>query len=255
MTETKQMLNERKAITPLWIVALFVSLTEVVLGVAVTQTQGGIQVSLTVFVIAFPILIAGMFFKILWVKPYVFYPPTEFGTQTNVTDYVQAMQGKAAPENQMQNIQDAIRSAITSENVISQLSKAASSQNTENVERKVEQILNSASDSAVKKIQEVGFITINTTPLLKSKGTIWHEPYDPNEPVSAFTDILYFKMRPEIPPFTYGSKWIIKDQETGKVFTDLGGNYPNDKRPLSEAGIRAGMKLQIIAPQDKIDET
>ena len=121
MTETKQMLNERKAITPLWIVALFVSLTEVVLGVAVTQTQGGIQVSLTVFVIAFPVLIAGMFFTILWVKPYVFYPPTEFGTQTNVTDYVQAMQGKAALENQMQNIQDAIRGAITSENVISQL--------------------------------------------------------------------------------------------------------------------------------------
>src|SRR3954467_15266180 len=107
MSEIKQLLNERKIITPLWIVALFVSLTEVVLGVAVTQTQGGIQIALTVFVLAFPMLIAGMFFTTLWFKPYVFYPPTEFGNQTSVLDYVRAMQGKLALDSQMQNIQEA----------------------------------------------------------------------------------------------------------------------------------------------------
>jgi hypothetical protein len=96
MSETKQLLRDKKAITPLWIVALFVSLTETVLGVAVTQTSGDIQVSLTVFVIIFPLLIAGSFFGILWSKPYVFYPPTEFGPQINVADYVDAMQRKPA---------------------------------------------------------------------------------------------------------------------------------------------------------------
>lgn len=92
MSETKQLLGEKKAITPLWIVALFVSLTELVLGAAVTQTTGGIQVALTVFVITFPVLIAGSFFLTLWHKPYVFYPPTEFGKQTDVSEYVAAMQ-------------------------------------------------------------------------------------------------------------------------------------------------------------------
>jgi len=94
MTETRQTLNEKRAVTPLWIVALFVSLTETVLGIAVTQTSGNIQAALTVFVLAFPVVIAGAFFGILWHKPYVFYPPTEFGTQTNVVDYVTAMQRK-----------------------------------------------------------------------------------------------------------------------------------------------------------------
>jgi hypothetical protein len=94
MTPTKQLLREKKAVTPLWIVALFVSLTELVLGAAVTQTTGGIQIGLTVFVIAFPTLVAASFFVTLWYKPYVFYPPTEFGHQTNVAEYVEAMQRK-----------------------------------------------------------------------------------------------------------------------------------------------------------------
>lgn len=85
-----------KVITPLWIVALFVSLTETILGAAVTQTSGGIQVALTTFVIVFPLLIAGSFFAILWQKPYVFYPPTEFGAQVNVSEFVAAMQRRPA---------------------------------------------------------------------------------------------------------------------------------------------------------------
>jgi hypothetical protein len=94
MSETKQLLSGKKVITPLWIVALFVSLTETVLGFAVIQTAGGIQIALTAFVIVFPLLIAGFFFAILWKKPYVFYPPTEFGAQVNVREFVAAMDGR-----------------------------------------------------------------------------------------------------------------------------------------------------------------
>lgn len=92
MSETSHLLAGKKAMTPLWIVALFVSLTEVVLGAAVTQTTGGIQVALTVFVIVFPTLVAGFFFLTLWHRPFVFYPPTEFGQQVKVSEYVEAMQ-------------------------------------------------------------------------------------------------------------------------------------------------------------------
>lgn len=246
MNETTQLLR-KKAITPLWIVALFVSFTELVLGAAVTQTQGGIQIALTVFVLAFPVLIAVAFFLVLWFRSYVFYPPTEFGDQINVLDYVSAMRGTLPYDRQMQNIQESVHAALSSESLISDLIRLSSKTDVD-IEQKVKQVLDSASDSAVRKIQEVGFITINTTPLLKSKGSIWREPYDPNEPVSAFTDILYFKLRPEIPPFTYGSRWVLKDQKTGKIFTQLGSKYPN-KGPLSEAGIHAGMTLQVIDPK------
>src|SRR5579884_3659757 len=69
--------NGRRGVTPLWVVSLFVSLTETVLGVGVIHTSGGIQVALTTFMIVFALLVAAAFFLILGFRPYVFYPPTE----------------------------------------------------------------------------------------------------------------------------------------------------------------------------------
>jgi tetratricopeptide (TPR) repeat protein len=89
------------SITPLWIVASFVGLTEIVVGIVATQTTGSIQVALTYFVCAFPLLVAAAFFGILWKKPFVFYPPAEFGSAQDVTSYVAAMQGHL-PEKSIQ---------------------------------------------------------------------------------------------------------------------------------------------------------
>src|SRR5437773_7303669 len=79
-----------KPTTPLRIIALFVSLTEAVAGLALINTSGGIQVALTAFVVAFPVLVAGAFFLILWYRNYVFYPPTDFPDST-VEKFVGAM--------------------------------------------------------------------------------------------------------------------------------------------------------------------
>src|SRR4051794_33039024 len=52
-------------LTPLSIIALFLTFSETVLGIAVTQTSGSIQVALTCFVTSFPVLVAAAFFAIL----------------------------------------------------------------------------------------------------------------------------------------------------------------------------------------------
>src|SRR5438128_154475 len=78
-TSPKQAIAKSGKITPLWIVAAFVTLTETVLGYALTQVSDGVQVALTTFVIVFAILVAGSFFAILWSRPYVFYSPAEYG--------------------------------------------------------------------------------------------------------------------------------------------------------------------------------
>jgi hypothetical protein len=69
-----------RPLTPLWIISLFLTLTETVLGVAVIRTEGGVQIALTAFVVAFPLLVAAAFFTILWTRPWVFYAPTEYGS-------------------------------------------------------------------------------------------------------------------------------------------------------------------------------
>jgi len=88
--------SERTAgrkMTPLWVISIFVSLTEVVLGVAASKTAGGIQVALIGFVMVFPLLIAGAFFACLWARPWVFYPPSEYG-RIDVQRYVDALKTK-----------------------------------------------------------------------------------------------------------------------------------------------------------------
>jgi hypothetical protein len=77
-------------LTPLWIVSLFVTLTETVLGVAATQTEGGVQIALTVFVLGFPVLVAAAFFLILWHKSWAFYSPGEYGN-VDPARYVEAL--------------------------------------------------------------------------------------------------------------------------------------------------------------------
>jgi len=83
-----------RVLTPLGIIAAFLSLTEVVAGIAASKTTGYVQAGLTIFVCIFPVLVAGGFFGILWTKSHVFYPPAEFGSQQDVRAYVEAMQGR-----------------------------------------------------------------------------------------------------------------------------------------------------------------
>jgi hypothetical protein len=77
----------------LWIISIFVTFTETVLGIALTRASGGVQIALTVFVIIFPIMIACAFFLILWFRNYVFYSPKEY-ENVDVEKYVVAMSSR-----------------------------------------------------------------------------------------------------------------------------------------------------------------
>ena len=81
-----------RRLTPLWMFALFIFLTETVLGYVAVQTSGTVQSTLVGFAVAFPILIAVGFFSILWVKPWVLYPPGEY-TTASVQKFVEAFRG------------------------------------------------------------------------------------------------------------------------------------------------------------------
>ena len=99
MSDKPELPHAKKSwITPLSLISLFLTFTEIVTGIAVTQASGGVQIALATFVILFPSSIAFAFFWILWQRPYVFYPPTEFGPNTGVAEYVKALGGTAPSE-------------------------------------------------------------------------------------------------------------------------------------------------------------
>lgn len=173
---TEQKPTTSRTLTPLWVISLFVSLTETVLGIGVIQTSGGIQIALTAFVIVFPLLVAGGFFLILWHKPYVFYSPTEYGQQ-NVREYVEAMQRKALNESELYaNLQKTIRSTLASKEIINELSEAISSKAGKHLEEEVAQVMASIADRTVESIREESFVTINSKPLVGTEGKTWQIP-------------------------------------------------------------------------------
>lgn len=76
--------------TPLGLMTLFVSLTEAVLGTVTTLTTGTVQMVLTLFVVVYPVLIAGAFFVVLWNRPHHLYHPSEFGGGTTAEAFERA---------------------------------------------------------------------------------------------------------------------------------------------------------------------
>lgn len=245
--------NLRRPITPLWIIALFVSLTETVLGTAVIKTSGGIQVALTIFVVLFPVFIAVVFFAILWNRPYVLYPPTEYGSETNINSYVSAMQQRSYDKNKLySSIKETIQTSISSDEIVSKLSQLAKNHVTENAENQVSQVLNSAVKNAVERILEINFITIDTCPLLGKKGRVWRVLYERYRHVSDFLDDVWESLEPHILPYTYGIKWVLSDVDSGKIFNDMGRQYARsagkfkDCRSLQEVGLNPGIHLKAI---------
>jgi len=246
--------NLRRPITPLWIIALFVSLTETVLGTAVIKTSGGIQVVLTIFVVLFPVFIAVLFFAILWNKAYVLYPPTEYGSETDINSYVNAMRQSNYDKNKLYtSIKETIHTSLTSEEIVNKLSQLAKDQVTDNAENQISQVLNSAVGNTIERILEINFITIDTRPLLGKRGKVWRTLYERYQHVSQFLDELWESLEPYILPYTYGIQWVLRDTDSGKIFQEMGRQYANsmgkiiDSRSLQEVGLNPGMHLEAIS--------
>ena len=61
-----------------------------------------------------------------------------------------------------------------------------------------------------------------------------------------------------IPRFNYGYLWVLRDKETGKLFSDMGRLWAKqfrhdfDHRSLWETGIRPGMRPEAIRPPKRL---
>lgn len=82
--------STNRVINPLWIISMFFSFTEIILGYAVFNTTGGIQIALTIFVLSFPVLVALSFFLILWFRPEHLYAPKDY---YNDDSFLKSMSG------------------------------------------------------------------------------------------------------------------------------------------------------------------
>ncbi len=241
--------KNKQPITPLWIISLFVSLTESVLTVAVIKTEGDIQFALTAFVLIFPLLVAGCFFTILWNRPYVFYPPTEYGEGTDVERYVKAMNSRYLKKDRLfEDIKESIYTSVVSENMKNELVKALSPEISKNTERQISDALSHAAEKATERVREINFISIDSRTLLGDKdGDIWQVPYETDQLAIQLITEIWHSLFPRPKPYTYGTKWVLKDAKSNLIFKDITiTQSKQDQRSLMDIGIKPGMRIEVI---------
>lgn len=78
--------------SPLWMIAFFMTFAEGTAGFAVSQTDGATQDWLVIFVIAYAVVVTGVFFGFLWFRPANFYAPSEYGDMPP-REFAQALGG------------------------------------------------------------------------------------------------------------------------------------------------------------------
>jgi len=78
--------------SPLWLIAVFISVAEATAGFSVTKTEGNVQIAMLVFFICYTLLVSICFFGFLWFKPANFYAPSEYG-DVPPAEFAQALAG------------------------------------------------------------------------------------------------------------------------------------------------------------------
>ena len=235
-----------KFITPLWIIFLFFSFTEVALGYVVFKTTGGVQLALTCFVIGFPTFIAIWFFALLWARPGHLYSPKDYGSDESfIKGLVETKKVRGDLWNLETEIEQRISKRLGSEQFAEKLSSLDSEQ--------IKQALKDTAADISTEIKETTFVDISFTLVsleLKDKAL-------PVRAYKSFHDFLtdiYYIMEGAVEAYTYGASWVLRDKKNGKIFKSAGmlagiepGIRVDDSRTLEEVGIKAGMSLEVVA--------
>ena len=66
---------------PIWFIATFVAITELIVVLGLIKTSGIVQLLLTIFAISFPIFVVAVFFHFLLIKPDTLHLPSEYTAQ------------------------------------------------------------------------------------------------------------------------------------------------------------------------------
>ncbi len=94
--------------------------------------------------------------------------------------------------------------------------------------------------------------------MLANNGNTWQVPYERFDSVIDFLNDVYFSLSPNVPPYTYGETWILRDLKTRKLFNEIGQLWAEkhgmaqDSRNLKNVGIVPGMTLEVIYPSKDI---
>lgn len=147
-------------------------------------------------------------------------------------------------------IERSVRASFTSRDMITEITAGRERNRSE---KEISEMLASVADKTIKAIREESFLTIDTRPLLGTKGEILQLPYDQFPSVSSLLDSVWSSMRQYVGAMNYGVTWVLRDATSDKVFKDAGRTWAiknvgifRDDRTLISVGMKPGMKLEAM---------
>lgn len=221
--------------SPLWIIALFIALSEATAGVAAITTDGGARLIFACFAVSFPTVVFAVFVWLLIRHAPNLYAPGQYSKDITPEMY---RTGIGISRADSLFIGRAVGEAVVPL-FGGNADKNAHGAVVEQVARQFEVAVAESS------------VTVSLD-RLKPGAELLQLPITEETTVDSLLDFIYFALAPVVKPFTYGQAWTLIDDH-GNEYTDMGTvwarsrNLPRDARPIAEVGIVPGEHLTAMA--------
>ncbi len=225
---------------PLGIIALFIVLiygfAALTLGFN-SKLEAAERLPLVWFLVAFPVAVLLLFGWLVSRHHEKLYAPSDFRSDDVFLRRVQITQRHA---NQLRADGEELKYRI--HEVIEELARA----NSEPKE---------VAERVAKEIEGATTFSVDASTFLNRPDAVFNYPIAAFETLGNLTDEIYFKLSPQVPPYQYGSAWVLKNRDTGEVVRTLrmltgaptGMPLP-DPRSLREVGVQPGSTLIVEQP-------
>ena len=236
-----------RIMNPLWIISLFLGVSELAVSVAATQSDGWVRSLFATFAVTFPTGVAGLFFAILWKRPFVLYAPGDFPRHIPVSAFVDAMRSSASLNVKM--VESMVSSAV--EAVLPTLQQASLS------EGDPAHLTSSAVEEAavaVRRAIEENSVYISLRGIDADQlGGIAIPVFD-STTVSDLLNQIWFHIADYVPAYSYGHDWELLHagpNETNQSIVSSPAPFKPDSRLLVKVGIRKGDTLAATRLRSK----
>ena len=217
--------------SPLWIIALFIALSEVTAGVASITTDGATRLLFAIFAVVFPV---GVFVTFIWLltsghAPKL-YSPTQYTEAITPEIYADGVNRRTRAEIQVYDRAVAEVFAYAAER------QAVPAAQQEPLIGRFEQSVRARSIEV-----DIAQVAPGRDPFLFKVGD--------ETTVSDLLDDVYFAMAPHVEPYEYLKSWALVTEDGELILREHGASrvgMRSDLRGLEEAGIAAGSRLRAV---------
>jgi hypothetical protein len=225
--------------SPLWIIALFIALSETTTGVAAIVTEGAIALIFTIFAVTFPLVVLSVFIWLLLNHPGNLYSPWQYPQGTSIEGYVAALSRETRRTTVV--LGAAIGEAVAT--------AAAADYARSDIPAKRDDIRRMAADTFDKAVSQSS-ITVDRSRFFGAVEPV-HIPVASDTTVDELLDSIFFTLSPSVEPFTYNKSWVLADSDLvprnamGTLWAQRQGRQ-RDERSLADAGMIPGSTLIAV---------